>query len=907
VRADESLLPLTAAKQKSILALLLLHRGEVVSVDRLQEGLWGERPPATAPTALQGYVSQLRRLLETGEEGGGSLLVTRSPGYLLAAAPDQLDLTRFERLTAGGREALAAGEPARAATMLAEALALWRGPPLADFAYEAWVQAAIGRLEELRLSALEDRIEADLACGRHGELVGELESLISEQPLRERLRAQLMLALYRAGRQADALEAYQAARRTLVEELGIEPSSEVQSLNHAILNQDEALAAPPRAAAARGAIELPVPARPLVGREHELRELVELLRGEEIRLLTMTGAGGTGKTRLALEVAATLVDEYPDGVFFVSLAPIRDPALVVPTIAKTIGVSEQGGKPPAETLADELGAKKTLLLLDNFEQVVEAAPAVAELLARAPKLKVLVTSREPLQLGAEHEYQVPALAQGEAVDLFRARAANAEPLPAVAEICRRLDGLPLAIELAAARTKVLPPRMLLERIEQRLPLLTGKRRDVPARQQTLRATIAWSYDLLSSEEQQVFRRLSVFVGGCTLEAAEHVTGADLDTLQSLVEKNLLRFSAERYWMLETIREYAVERLDASEDADEIRMRHATYFLTVAEAKGARDAFEAHFDELGRERNNFRSALTTFGHASDSAAVLRLSASLARFWLRGGYLREGLARLQEALRDPSGVSPATTCDAHAFASYISSTLHDLDRAAFHAEAELALARREGGATEIASGLISLGSIATYRGDLEEAEQHLEAALKVARDAQDDRSAAAAVGNLTTVVLCQGNFERAAQLARVNVDLSRATGWNHGMVIGLVNLACARLSQGNVVDASEALREAAEVVMARQFPGDLASWLEVAGATLAANGSERVATKVLSAAAGIRDDLGVDPDPAEERFHDTVIQGLRHALSSEFEPAWAEGAALTKAEAIALALERLPALR
>ena len=264
MRAGGSSLPLTAAKQKTILALLLLNHGEVVSVDRLKDALWGDSPPATAATALQGYVSQLRRMLDSGAEGGAALLVTRTPGYSLIAASEQVDVSCFEQLSANGRQALAAGENDRAAALLAEALGLWRGAPLADFSYEGWAQAPIGRLAELRLSALEDRTEADLACGRHGEVVGELESLVAEHPLRERLRGQLMLALYRGGRQAEALEAYQSARRTLVEELAIEPGPELQTLNRQGLNQDETLAAPAISHAAGS--KLPRAPTPLVGR-----------------------------------------------------------------------------------------------------------------------------------------------------------------------------------------------------------------------------------------------------------------------------------------------------------------------------------------------------------------------------------------------------------------------------------------------------------------------------------------------------------------------------------------------------------------------------------------------------------------------------------------------------------------
>ena len=637
---------------------------------------------------------------------------------------------------------------------------------------------------------------------------------------------------------------------------------------------------------------LPRPASSFLGRERELSDLLGRIE-DGARLLTLTGPGGSGKTRLALEAAATLVPEYKDGVFWVGLASLRDAAFVTQTIAQTLGAKTG--------LVDHIGEREMLLLVDNLEHVIEAAAELSSLLQGCPNLTLLVTSRELLRVQGEVEYAVPPLVEGEAVSLFCERAQSAVS-EEITELCRRLDNLPLAVELAAARAKAFSPAQILARLPQRLDLLKGGR-DTDPRQQTLRATIAWSHDLLSSAEQQLFRRLAVFAGGCTLEAAEDITGADLDTLQSLVEKSLLRFSAERYWMLETIREYAVERLDMSGEANEIRMRHATYFLTVAERKGVDEAFEANFDELGREHDNFRKTLTTFRQASDSAAVLRLSASLARFWFRGGYLHEGITRLEEALSDANGVAPAIACDAHAFASYIASALGDPDRTAFHAHAQLELARRRGGAKEIASALISLGSAAGFRGELGEAGQHLEAALKVAREGNDAHSLTAATANLTEVVLCQGNFERAAELARESIDLSRVRGWNHGIAIGFMNLGLARLSQGRIADASVALREAAEIVTTREFPRDLAGWLEAVGATVAANGSERVAVKLLGAAAGIREDLSAEFDPFEEGLHDAVIQRLREALPDDFEPAWAEGAAMKRAEAVALALEFL----
>ncbi|MBA2462759.1 MAG: adenylate/guanylate cyclase domain-containing protein [Actinobacteria bacterium] len=378
---------------------------------------------------------------------------------------------------------------------------------------------------------------------------------------------------------------------------------------------------------------LPRPASSFLGREREVAEVVSLIR-EGAVLVTLLGPGGTGKTRLAIEAAAELVPEFKAGVFWVGLAALRDPRLVTETIAKTLGAKTE--------LADEIGTRELLLLLDNFEQVVEAAAELSALLSACPNLTLLVTSRELLRIQGEVDYPVPALDEAEAVELFCARSKLGRS-DEVAELCRRLDNLPLAVELAAARTSVLSPAQILERLSQRLDLLKGGR-DSEARQQTLRATIEWSYELLSEEEQRLFARLAVFAGGCTLEAAEQVADADLDTLQSLVEKSLVRHTQERFWMLETIREYAGERLDASEEANEVRERHATHFLTVAETKGVGGAFELHFDELGRDLDNFRNALMTFRRTSDSAAELRLAASL-------GTVAVGCDRLPIGLFEP----------------------------------------------------------------------------------------------------------------------------------------------------------------------------------------------------------------------------------------------------------------
>ena len=586
--ADGQVVELKAAKPRALLAILLLHAGEPVSSDRLVEDLWAARPPATATKVLHTYVSQLRKAL------GNDVIVTRSGGYELRVEPGALDLHRFERLVAEARESA----PPAAAENLREALALWRGPPLAEFAFEPWAQGEIGRLEERRLAALQDRIEADLALGRAADLVGELERLVAEHPLLERLRGQLMLALYRSGRQAEALEAYRTGRAALVDELGIEPGPELRRLERAILDQDPELDVPPAPPDAPPKPRLRTRSSSFVGRSREQREIHRLLGAPDVRLLTLTGAAGTGKTRLALEVTASLEAEFPDGVVLVELAPISAADLVATTIADALGLVERPERGSLEALVGSLRGRQALLVLDNFEHVLDAAPMLSELLTGAPGLKLLVTSRAPLDISEERIYPVPALQlpdpsrpvqvgrlrRTEAVRLFVARARDIRPdfelselnADAIAELCVRLDGLPLALELAAARIKLLSPHEILERLAIRLEVLKAEPgAGLPERHRTLRAAIEWSYDLLGADEQALFTSLGVFVGGFTLDGAKAVAGdLDLDLVtgvESLLNNSLVRTEPmaagePRFGMLETIREYAVERLPSAATA-----------------------------------------------------------------------------------------------------------------------------------------------------------------------------------------------------------------------------------------------------------------------------------------------------------------------------------------------------
>ncbi|MBA3329545.1 MAG: tetratricopeptide repeat protein, partial [Actinobacteria bacterium] len=777
-------IPITAAKHRALLTHLLLHANEVVSADALVDALWGERPPTSARKLLQIYVSQLRKSL------GDAVLMTRAPGYVIAVDLSRLDSARFERLLGEGSQALGEGNPALASTLLARALALWRGPPLADLAYDSLVQAEARRLEELRVKAIEQRNDADLQLGRHARLVGELQALVGEHPLQERLRAQLMLALYRSGRQAEAIDVYADARRALVAELGVEPSPELRELHRAILNQAPGLEPPPpleRPAAAG----LPTPATRLIGRERELDEIGRLLGLPDVRLVTITGPGGIGKTRLALEAGARVNDEFANGVVFVGLAELTDPTLVIPSIAEALGVKEQAGEPLPRTLADAVRSQELLLVLDNLEQVLEAAPALADLLSATPRLKLLGTSRARLRLSGEHVYPVPplvvpepaefgdlsAVSRSAAVALFheRARAVKpafaltAENAPAVAEICTRLEGIPLAIELAAAWIRTLPPHALVERLGRRLPLLTEGAWDLPARQQTLRATIDWSYDLLRPAEQSLFARLGVFVGGWNLDAAELVCVSDdgLPALAALLDSSLVGHEADpgepRYRMLETVREYALERLDADTEAAQVRDRHARAFVALAEQAeselvGPEQALW--HERLEQEHGNMRAALGWLQESDQVELELRLAAALGRFWYVRGHLSEGRRRLEDALGHAGGAAvPELRAKALRTASAIAVIQGDYASARALAEQGLELYRLLGDRLGSVRSLSNLGAILLAEGRAEDAVVALDESVALARDLPERRIAALALNNRGDAALTQGDYDAA----------------------------------------------------------------------------------------------------------------------------------------------------
>jgi len=645
---------------------------------------------------------------------------------------------------------------------------------------------------------------------------------------------------------------------------------------------------------------LPVPATSFLGRKRELQEVAALLARADHRLLTLTGPGGTGKTRLAAQAAGLVSDDYPDGLWWVPLAALRDPELVLPSAAQALGARDD--------LASHVAGKRMLILFDNFEQVVEAAGDLAELLAACPGLDLLVTSREPLHISGEQEYPVQPFSHEEGVGFFLARARAVKPdfegNGAVSVICRRLDDLPLALELAAARVKALSADKILERLEQRLPLLTGGTRDAPERQRTLKATIAWSYDLLSEDEQRLFRRLSVFAGGCTLQAAEEVANADLDSLQSLIDKSLVRHTGDRYWVLETIREYAGERLEDAGEAAELRQRHAEWVLVLAEQAESgmegREALSWH-SRLEQEQDNLRAALTFLEETEQPGAQLELVGRVWEFWERAGTYLEGRRWAEAAFSRSDAERSARRAKALRAAAVCARNLGEPVEAKAYAEESLSIFRELGDAKHTAWALDISGGASLELGDEAEGERLGEQARVQARVAGEPRIVAFATGNLGEVALRQGDYARATTLTEEALALYRELGLERERAWLLHNLALCLLLSGRKQEALAAARESLTL------SGDVAlrgATLVVIGSVAARRGEDEAGAKLIGAADAASERLNFAMTGAEAVLYHETMEELRATLGQDrYEAAFAEGETMGLEAAIEYALEAL----
>ena len=640
---------------------------------------------------------------------------------------------------------------------------------------------------------------------------------------------------------------------------------------------------------------LPVPATPFLGRERELGEVVGLLEGT--RLLTLTGPGGTGKTRLAAQAAAMAGDAYPAGVWWVPLASLREPELVLETAAQVVG-SQNG-------LAEHIADKEMLLLFDNFEQVVDAAGDVAGLLAACPNLDLLVTSREPLHVTGEQEYAVPPLVHQEGVGFFLAKARAVDPGfqadDAVSEICRRLDDLPLALELAAARVKALSPSQILERLEQRLRLLTGGARDLPERQRSLRGAIEWSYELLNEDEQRLFSRLSVFRGGCTLQAAEEICEADLDTLQSLVDKSLLRHTEERFWMLETIREYATERLEESGEADTLYVNQAQWLLALGESlEPFVPVAKKWLDAVEPEHDNLRAALDRLPGLGETQLALELAESVWRFWKMRGHQAEAERRLETLLaadRTPTGVRAHVLNAAAGMA--VDNGRYELGRQ--QAEEALVIHRRLGDAWGIARATFMLGYAAIESGVFAAAKPLFEETLELMKELGHEQYVGMAVFNLAWAVHELGDVERGRALTEENIRRAKAIGSPNLEAGSVASRAGYLEDEGRHEDALVAKREAlrlhAELGDVQHVVDDIGRVAD----TQAQLGNPHVAVRLLSCSLAQHEERGVAVAKYEVRRNERILPLVRAQLDeAAFDEAWATGAKLTLEEAVALAL-------
>jgi predicted ATPase/DNA-binding SARP family transcriptional activator len=966
-----------APKARAVLELLALRPGAAVQNSELIDALWGEDPPRSAPKALQVYVSELRRGLPPES------IRTEVGGYSLRVAPDDVDAIRFERSVREGRQLVDGGEAALAAPALTDALGAWRGEPLVELAGHSAGAAEVARLSELRRMAEESLVDARLELGEHTALVANLERAVAAEPLRERRWAQLMIALYRCGRQADALAAYQRMRRQLGDDLGLEPSPQLVELERAILVHDPALgaaAATPRGPRrARG--NLPATISSFIERPHATAAIHKLL--EERRLVTLTGAGGCGKTRLAIHVASGLTDAFRSGVWFVDLAPAERRDEVEQAFAASLGVRHGSERPLGEVLSEYVAGQHLLLVADNCEHVIdEAAGLIGRLLAAGSKVKVLATSREPLQISGEANWRVSplgipasdddldAVRSSESVRLFIERARDVEPtmsaddqsVAVIGEIASLLDGLPLAIELAAALANVMSVSDILDRLDDRFGLLVHGPRTVSPRQQALAATLDWSYQLLSSAEQLALRRLSVFGASFDLDAARAVVSPSPEapqpsrdgdeaakvlwrlTSKSLVTPAESPRSGRRFRLLDSTREYARQRLVDSGESVEADDAITEYFFgeaCAAEEVLAGPEQGGKLAALRADHENLRRAVKVLSsHRQDMERALRMLTALQRYWLVRGDQGEWLELARRSTETRGAPIPAGTRARALAAQCVLGSFFDPVGARRWGQQALRHARRSSDIRAECESLVALShnAILSARAEVSIAHRCLalarevddpvligEALFVLASSSFDDSASALErsdealeylrnsgdilyevfmLNNIGLIYDYAGDLDRAASHVEEAVVLADRIGY--GFPIGLVNLAEYRIRTGQPSAAVEPAHDALELARRYSLLDVLVAIRVIVGVAVAHGDYLRGAAlngyyDASWVAARFEASIFVDP------WVEANISSMRGALGGRYDTEHAAGSSLQMQNAVELAEQVIAAAK
>lgn len=933
VIVDGVQVPASGRNLRIVLECLALRANSVVAADFLAEVIWDGRPPAHPGAQLQVYVANLRNLLEPNRSKGvaSHRLASRPGGYLLAVAEDELDLLQFRGHIAAGQRAVEAGELASGAVRLRQALELFACPAFPDLADVELLVPDLEGLEEARLDTYQDLCDVELALGRHATLVGELQRLVAQHPFRERLWASLVLALYRSDRQADALAACLAARRTFAAELGIDPGVHLREIEALVLRQDASLA-PPAATGQRRAGQrldnLPVALTPLVGRDAELGEVCSLYRSEGCRLVTVTGAGGAGKTRLAMAAAARLGEQMADGAGWVSLSPLTQVEQVPAAITAALGLEAPADEDPLKIASRFLHARRLLLVLDNFEHLEDAWPMVLDLLTAAPELRILTTSRRRLGLRPEYEFELAplelppldppltprALREVPAVKLLLSRGRAVRPhfgvdpgnAAVLTRLCHRLDGLPLAIELAAAQLRRLSEHDLLAGLEVSLAALPDTFRDLPDRQRTLTATMEWSYQLLADAERLLFSQLGVFANDPADAAIDAVRGpvpagapSTEQLLSALAEHSLLRRYTDaagrhRVSMLQSIREFARGRLALLPAEAETRRRHAEYYLALSEAVGpqlwGRDQVDA-FRTLHSDALDLRAALLwAAGPHGSTELALRLVGQLWHYWELTGEVAEQQRIAVALVEESPDAPPELRGPALSGAATLSWALARYEEAANLHRLALRAFRESANPSAVAWTTMCLAVQAAYVGDRLIAEQL--AAEAQASSSASHRTRVSARVLVSRIAFYAGEHARALELSGQCVELGRPFGDRSLLGVVLTNLAECKEQAGAHHDAEELLLEAVEASLELGAHGNLVAVLESLAGVYAAQKRLERAARLLAAADSHRANHGPPLDSEESKRVEALTARVRaEAGPIRFGLAWASGRTLT----------------